>query len=167
MFLVETINRRFYLFFLQMKEKAVEESKRYKAEELLVKFDDRAATVHMMGWKKQVQEYSHFARNLSQQLERQLEKSKQMITEEVQLKKHQVLLLLACKFVEISMQDNPELKMEADVRSNKVLYSGLPNHIVASKAKLYEMLNDTKSKTLDVSENYVKVRTIIPSFTIQ
>ena len=94
---------------------------------------------------------------MAKEMEAELEKKSKIITEEVTLKKHQILMLLANKFPEKIMKEIKDLKLDAIVKHGKMRFNGLPNDIVASKSKMFELLSDLKISVMEKSEDYIKV----------
>ena len=94
---------------------------------------------------------------IAQEMEADLEKKSRIITEEVSMKKHKILILLACKFPEKMIQEFKDLTLEPLVKQCKMRFTGLPNEIIASKSKMFELLSDLKHSAIEKSEDYIKV----------
>ena len=102
---------------------------------------------------------------MAKEMEAELEKKSRIITEEVTLKKHKMLMLLACKFPENMLKENKDLKLDPLVKHGKMRFAGLPNDIIAAKSKMFELLSDLKISVMEKSEDYIKVSVHVMVFS--
>ena len=102
---------------------------------------------------------------IAKEMEAELEKESKIITEEVTLNKHQILMLSACKFPQKMMKEIKDLKLDHD-KHGKMRFTGLPNDIIASNRKMIELLLNLKSSVIEKSKDYIKVSVHVIVFSV-
>ena len=103
---------------------------------------------------------------MAEEMEAELEKESKIITEEVALNKHQIRMLIACKFPQKMMEEIKDLKLDHDKDHGKMRFTGLPNDIIASNRKMIELLLNLKSSVIEKSKDYIKVSVHVIVFSV-
>ena len=88
----------------------------------------------------------------SAKVEEKLQRQSQIIPETVNnLKAYQIKFLLAQKFPQQTKQIFQDMKIEADLKQKKVVFTGVPSDIITAKVSLSFLFSDIITPKLSLS----------------
>ncbi|CAG2248583.1 unnamed protein product [Mytilus edulis] len=119
------------------------------SDNLILIFEKQpACEIYIVGIKSDVAKVSQRIKEIIHDITEELNMKKQQMTEEVQLKHHQLLILELTNFPNEVKKKFDNIGVSIDKKNLKITFEGIFNSVVSSKLEMYEFIGNMSSTLL-------------------
>jgi len=110
-------------------------------DDVAVAVEKLTCEIWLMGQSQLVSQMTKELKRDLKQIEDDLEKKKKQVTENVTLKRHQILLLNEEHFIEMMQDKYKGMKVICDVKNCRMIFEGLSTEVINAKVDMYEVIS--------------------------